>query len=96
LIAAQLLSGITGATVGVLTVLVVTDLTTGTGRFNLAAGTVGALSGIAASLSTSSTGFLFQGLGRTAGFLILSGIALAATALLWVFLSETKPEKYLD
>ena len=96
LIAAQLLSGITGATVGVLTVLIVTDLTTGTGRFNLAAGTVGALSGIAASLSTSSTGFLFQGLGRTAGFLILSGIALAATALLWVFLSETKPEKYLD
>jgi hypothetical protein len=96
LVVAQLLSGITGATVGVLTVLVITDLTTGTGRFNLAIGTVGALSGIAASLSTSSTGFLFQELGRTVGFLTLTAIAAAATALLWVFLSETKPEKYLD
>lgn len=96
LIVAQLLSGITGAIIGVLTVLVITDLTTGTGRFNLAVGTVGALSGIAAALSTSSTGFAFQVLGQTAGFLGLAGIAAAATALLWVFLSETKPEQYAD
>jgi MFS family permease len=96
LIVAQLLSGVTGATVGVLTVLVVADLTAGTGRFNLAVGSVGALSGVAASLSTSSTGFLFQEFGRTAGFLVLAGIAAAAAALLWAFLSETKPEQYFD
>ncbi|MGB8633475.1 MAG: MFS transporter, partial [Xanthobacteraceae bacterium] len=41
LVIAQLLSGITGAIIGVLTVLVITDLTTGTGRFNLAQGVVG-------------------------------------------------------
>ena len=96
LIMTQLLSGVTGAIIGVLTVLVITDLTTGSGRFNLAVGAVGALSGVAAALSTSSTGFVFQALGQTAGFLVLAAIAAAATALLWVFLSETKPKQYVD
>ncbi|MGB6541639.1 MAG: MFS transporter [Xanthobacteraceae bacterium] len=96
LIVGQILSGITGAIIGVLTVLVITDLTAGTGRFNLAVGTVGALSGIAASISTSGTGFLFQALGPTIGYLPLAAIAAAATAVLWVFLAETKPQKYED
>src|ERR1700728_2992966 len=96
LVVGQLLSGITGATIGVLTVLVITDLTAGTGRFNLAVGAVGALSGLAASVSTSATGFVFQALGPRAGYLPLAAIAAAATALLWVFLAETKPHKYLD
>jgi MFS family permease len=96
LVVAQILSGMTGATIGVLTVLVITDLTAGTGRFNLAFGVVGAMSGIAASVSTSATGFLFQAFGPRIGYLPLAGIAAAATALLWVFLSETKPESYED
>lgn len=96
LVVAQVLSGITGATIGVLTVLVITDLTAGTGRFNLAFGVVGAMSGIAASVSTSATGFLFQAFGPRIGYLPLAAIAAAATALLWAFLSETKPEKYED
>ena len=96
LVAAQVLSGITGATIGVLTIIVVADLTAGTGRFNLAAGAVGALSGIAASISTGATGFLFQAFGPHIGYLPLAAIAAAATAFLWVFLTETKPEKYED
>ena len=60
LIVAQVLNGITGAIIGVLTVLVITDLTAGTGRFNLAQGAVGAMSGLAASLSTLATGYLVQ------------------------------------
>jgi MFS family permease len=94
LVVGQILSGISGATIGVLTVLIITDLTAGTGRFNLAVGIVGALSGIAASLSTSATGFLFQAFGPRIGYLPLAAIAAGATALLWMFLSETKPEKY--
>jgi MFS family permease len=93
-VVAQLLSGVTGATIGVLTVLVITDLTAGTGRSNLAVGTVGAMSGIAASVSTSATGFLFHAFGPRIGYLPLAAIAAAASVLLWVFLSETKPEKY--
>jgi MFS family permease len=96
LVIAQALSGVTGAIIGVLSVLVITDLTAGTGRFNLAVGTFGALSGIAASVSTGATGFLFQALGQSFGYLPLAAIAAAATGLLWVFLAETKPEKYED
>jgi hypothetical protein len=96
LIVGQILNGITGAIIGVLTVIVITDLTTGTGRFNLAQGTVGALSGLAAAASTIATGYVVVTFGSAAGFLAITIVAVAATALLWVFLSETKPEGYPD
>lgn len=96
LIVAQLLSGVSGAVIGVLTVLVITDLTAGTGRFNLAQGAVGAAIGIAASLSTLATGFLFQGIGPVGGFIAIAVVAGAATALIWIFVSETKPADYAD
>jgi MFS family permease len=92
----QLLDGISGAIIGVLTVIVITDLTTGTGRFNLATGAVGAVTGIAASLSTVATGFFFQGFGAVSGFFAIAVVAGGATVLLWLFLSETKPAQYLD
>jgi hypothetical protein len=96
LVAAQILDGITGAIINVLTVLVITDLTAGTGRFNLARGFVGAMLGIAASISTLGTGYLFQGFGTFTGFLAISGVAVAALALMWLFVAETKPAKYED
>lgn len=96
LVVAQLLSGVTGAIIGVLTVLVITDLTTGTGRFNLAQGVVGAVTGLAASLSTIATGYLFQNIGNTGGFLAITAVAAAATGLIVLFVAETKPSDYLD
>jgi MFS family permease len=96
LVVAQVLNGITGTIVGVLTVLVITDLTVGTGRFNLAQGTVGALSGVAASLSTLATGYLVQAFGPASGYLSITAVAAGATALIWVFVSETKPVGYDD
>jgi MFS family permease len=96
LVVAQILDGISGAIIGVLTVLVVTDLTTGTGRFNLAQGVVGAAIGIAASLSTLATGYLFQGAGTTTGFIGIAIVAGGALALIATFVSETKPDEYLD
>jgi hypothetical protein len=65
MIVVQFLDGINGAIINVLTVLVITDVTAGTGRFNLAQGAVGAMIGIAASVSTLATGFLVQGLVRS-------------------------------
>ena len=94
LIVAQVLNGITGAIIGVLTVMVITDLTAGTGRFNLAQGAVGAMSGLAASLSTLATGYLVQAFNATAGFLAITAVACAATGLIWVFIAETKPANY--
>jgi MFS family permease len=96
LMVAQIMSGITGAVIGVLTILVIADLTAGTGRFNLAVGLVGTMSGVAASVSTSATGFLFQAFGQRIGYLPLAAIAAAATGLIWLFVAETKPEKYED
>jgi MFS family permease len=96
LVVAQILDGITGAIINVLTVLVITDLTAGTGRFNLARGFVGAMLGLAASISTLGTGYLFQGFGTFTGFLAISGVASAAVVLMWLFVAETKPAKYED
>jgi MFS family permease len=94
LIVAQILNGVSGAVIGVLTVLIVTDLTAGTGRFNLAQGAVGAMIGVAASVSTLATGYLFQGIGNFGGFIAIAAVAGGATALIWAFIHETKPSEY--
>lgn len=91
LIVAQILNGITGAIIGVLTVLVIADLTVGTGRFNLAQGAVGAMSGVAAAASTLATGYIVQAFGLASGYLSIAFVAIGATALIWAFISETKP-----
>jgi len=96
LVVGQCLGGISAAAVTVLTVLMVTDLTTGTGRFNLIQGFIGTVIAVAAAISTGASGFVFEHLGHLYGFLILSAIAVAATMLLWMTLTETKPGKYLD
>ena len=76
---------------GVLTALIVADLTAGTGRFNLAQGFVGTMSGIGASLSTTLSGLVAGSLGRAAGFLGIAAVALAAVLLLWLLMPETNP-----
>jgi MFS family permease len=91
LIVAQLLDGVSGTMLGVLTALVIADLTAGTGRFNLAQGFVGTISGIGASLSTTLSGLVAGSLGRAAGFLGIAAVALAALLLLWLLMPETHP-----
>jgi len=96
MMAVQLLDGVTGAAITVLTILVITDLTTGTGRFNLAQGVLGTMRGIAAAIGTASIGTIVQHFGDLTGFLLMAtGPALGA-ALIWAFLPETKPAKYID
>ena len=89
LVLIQMLDGWTAATLGVLTTLVIADLTKGTGRFNLAQGLVGTFSGVGASLSTSVSGFVVERFGQTSGFLTVTAIALMAIAVLWAFMPET-------
>ena len=91
LVAAQLLDGVSGTMLGVFTALIVADLTAGTGRFNLAQGFVGTMSGVGASLSTTLSGLVAGSLGRAAGFLGIAGIALAAVLLAWLLMPETNP-----
>jgi hypothetical protein len=75
----------------VLTVLMITDMTTGTGRFNLVHGVIGTVIAIAAAISIGTTGFLFEKFGHVTGFLTLAVAAVAASGLLWAALTETKP-----
>ncbi len=91
LIVAQVLDGVSGTMLGVLTALIVADLTAGTGRFNLAQGFVGTISGVGASLSTTLSGLVAGNLGRVAGFLGIAAVALAALLLLWSLMPETHP-----
>src|SRR6202030_813696 len=91
LIAIQLLDGLSGATLGVLTALVIADLTKGTGRFNLAQGLIGTLSGVGASLSTAASGVVVERFGQMAGFLSVTTIGLMAIAILSAYMPETNP-----
>jgi MFS family permease len=90
LVAIQVLDGISGAVIGVLTPLVIADITKGTGRFNLAQGIVGTFGGIGAALSTTVWGYVAQSFGSAAGFYGITAVALAAVALCAAFMPETR------
>jgi MFS family permease len=90
LVLVQALDGLSGATLGVLTALIIADLTKGTGRFNLAQGVVGTLSGVGASLSTSATGLVVERFGHAAGLLSVTAVGLLGAAIVWAFMPETK------
>ena len=77
LIVGQLLGGISAAAVTVVTVLVITDLTTGTGRFNLVRGSIGTVIAVAASVSTTASWVYFSDVWPLGGFLSLAAIALS-------------------
>jgi MFS family permease len=91
LVTAQVLDGVSGTMLGVLTALTVADLTRGSGRFNLAQGFVGTMSGIGAALSTTLSGLVAGSFGRAPGFLGIAAVALAAMLLLWWQMPETRP-----
>ena len=87
-----MLGGITAAVIGVLTPLVIADLTRGTGRYNLAQGAVVTASGMALPSGTIAIVFLAQALGYRIGFYGLGLVGLAALALLWLWLPETRQQ----
>jgi hypothetical protein len=96
LVAVQLLDGITAAVLAVLVPLVVSDLTRGTGRFNLGQGIVGTATGIGASLSATFAGYMTDRFGSAPAFAGLALMALAGLALLWFMMPETKPADTVD
>ena len=89
LIAVQLLDGIGAGIWGVLTPLVVADLMSGTGRYNLALGAVATAQGIGASLSGLAAGLIVDHFGYGAAFATSAGVALLALTVLGFAMSET-------
>jgi MFS family permease len=91
LVLIQLLDGVSGSVLGVLTALVIADLTKGTGRFNLAQGFVGTFAGVGAALSTTFFGLLVQHFGSAFGFISIAAVGLSAVLIVWFRLAETRP-----
>lgn len=89
LVAIQVMDGIAAAIFGVVSVLVIADLTRGTGRFNLTLGAINTAVGIGAALSQVIAGAIVHHAGFRAGFLFLAGVALAAFAILYLLMPET-------
>jgi len=93
LVAIQVLDGVGAAIFGIVSVLVISDLTQGSGRFNITQGAIGTAVGIGASLSQVIAGSIAHHLGNNAGFLFLASIALAAFIILFFFMPETRDKR---
>ena len=89
LIGIQFLDGVANAIFGVVSILVVADLTRGSGRFNLAQGALATAVGIGAALSNTFGGKLVQYFSFRASFLGLGAVAVVAVVLLWLGVPET-------
>lgn len=90
IVAAQLLDGISAATLGVLVPLVIADTTRATGRFNLAQGVVGVAVGIGASLGTTIAGYVADTFGDTVVFVFLGAVGAMGLLLVLMRMPETR------
>jgi predicted MFS family arabinose efflux permease len=93
LIAIQVLDGVGAAIFGIVSVLVIADLTQGTGRFNVTQGAIATAVGIGASLSQVIAGSIAHHLGNDASFIFLASIALMAFVILYLFMPETRDKR---
>src|SRR5580704_5175684 len=73
---------------GVVSLLVIADLTGGTGRFNLTLGAITTAVGIGAALSQTIAGSVVHHVGPRAG----AGVASAALGVLYWFMPETRKQ----
>ncbi len=89
LIAIQCMDGLGAGIFGVVSVLIVADLTKGTGRFNLAQGAIASAVGVGAFLSNSVGGFVAKHAGVNAAFLMLGAIAAVGLVFFWRMMPET-------
>jgi predicted MFS family arabinose efflux permease len=96
LVAIQILDGIGAGIFGVVSVLVIADLTRGSGRFNLTLGAISTAVGIGAALSQTIAGSIVHHLGFNVGFLFLAAIAAAAFAILYFLMPETRDQRSLN
>jgi MFS family permease len=95
LVAIQVLDGVSAGVFGVVSVLVIADLTQGSGRFNITLGAISTAVGIGAALSQTIAGTIVHHFGFNAGFLFLASIAATAFGILYFFMPETRDKSFL-
>jgi MFS family permease len=96
LVAIQILDGVGAGIFGVVSVLVIADLTQGSGRFNITLGAIGTAVGIGAALSQTIAGTIVHHFSFDAGFLFLAAIAATAFSILYFFMPETREKSFLN
>lgn len=89
LLSIQLLDGVGAGIFGALFFIVISDLTEGTGHYNLALGAAATAWGAGAALSNAVAGFIVDRAGFDAAFLFLAGVASLAFLLFWLAVPET-------
>lgn len=90
LVSVQLLDGVASGIASVLIILMVADLSEGTGRFNVAQGAINTSIGVGASIGNLVLGLLAKAIGFKVVFIIAAAIAIAAFGLFWIKMPETK------
>lgn len=93
LVSVQILDGVAAGIFGVIWVIIVADLTKGTGRFNFVQGAISTATGIGASLSNLIAGFIVNAAGYHAAFLTLAGIAGLALIVFGLAMPETQEKQ---
>ena len=87
----QSIDGIAGASLGIIGPLVTSDVAGNSGRYNLALGFIGLMIGVGATFSTAFAGCVADDFGNPIAFMSLAAIGLAAAALVWAAMPETRP-----
>jgi len=88
-VAIQLLDGVAAGIFGVIAVIIASDLTRGTGRFNLMQGLVALASAVGGSFSNIGGGYIVQWFGFSAGFLSLAAAAVLGLVFFLTLMPET-------
>jgi MFS family permease len=89
LVGVQALDGIGAGIFGALFPVIVADLTSGSGHFNVSQGVVSSVFGLGAALSATLAGTIIVWAGYTASFLTLAGVAAGGFVLYLVAMPET-------
>ena len=93
LVAIELLDGVSALVFGLTMPLIAADLTRRTGYLNLAIGSLGLAAGLGATASTTAAGWVADQLGAPAAFFGMALVGLAALAMIWLMMPETRPSK---
>jgi MFS family permease len=93
LVAFQTLDGVSATVFGLMVPLIAADVTGRTGYFNLAISSINLAYGLGATFSTTAAGWLADMFGAPVAFIGLALVGLAAVAIVWTLMPETKPDE---
>jgi MFS family permease len=93
LVVIQVLDGVSATVFGLGMPLIAADLTQRSGYLNFAIGSLSLAAGIGATASTTVAGWLADTFGAPAAFFGLALVGLAALALVWRMMPETRPRR---